>query len=121
MKEEIFGPILPVITFKDFSEAIRLVNRMEKPLVIYYFGHHFSDNFKRLEIETSSGNLISNETMYHLMNADMPFGGVGLSGYGRYHGFEGFKGFSNMKGVMHKPSINVFPYTLGYPPFNKPK
>jgi hypothetical protein len=55
------------------------------------------------------------------MNADMPFGGVGMSGYGRYHGIEGFKAFSNPKGVMHKPPLNVFPYNQIYPPFDKMK
>jgi hypothetical protein len=117
MREEIFGPILPILTFNKFKEAIDIVNKMEKPLVIYYFGPHFSKNFSILEKRTSSGCLISNETMFHLMNSDMPFGGVGLSGYGRYHGYEGYKAFSNIKGVMHKPPINVFPYTSAYPPY----
>ncbi len=59
--------------------------------------------------------------MYQLMNADMPFGGVGMSGYGRYHGIEGFRQFSNSKGVMHKPELNVFPFSVAFPPFTKPK
>jgi acyl-CoA reductase-like NAD-dependent aldehyde dehydrogenase len=100
MKEEIFGPILPVITYSSFSDAIEIIRSLDKPLVIYYFGPHRSDNFQRLEAETSSGTLICNETMIHLGNSNMPFGGVGGSGYGRYHGFEGFKQFSNTKGVM---------------------
>jgi hypothetical protein len=56
--------------------------------------------------------------MYHLANGDMPFGGVGQSGYGRYHGIEGFKQFSNTKGVMHKAPLNVFPYGYAFPPYN---
>ncbi|TNV79354.1 hypothetical protein FGO68_gene3101 [Halteria grandinella] len=121
MKEEIFGPILPILTFNTFDDAIRIINKLDKPLVVYYFGDHFGENFKRLENETSSGALISNETMFHLGNSDMPFGGVGMSGYGRYHGFEGFKQFSNCKGVLHKPPLNMFPYTAGYPPYSKGK
>lgn len=64
MKEEIFGPILPVLTFQKLSEAIEIINSKEKPLVIYYFGPHKGANFKRLELETSSGSLVSNETMH---------------------------------------------------------
>jgi acyl-CoA reductase-like NAD-dependent aldehyde dehydrogenase len=121
MQEEIFGPILPVLTYHSFDEAINTINQLDKPLVIYYFGDHRGANFSRLERETSSGTLISNETMFHLCNSDLPFGGVGMSGYGRYHGFEGFKAFSNCKGVMHKPPLNMFPYDMGYPPYTPMK
>jgi hypothetical protein len=88
-------------------------------LVIYYLGPHYGENFKSLEKQTSSGTLISNETMYQLANGDMPFGGVGQSGYGRYHGIEGFKQFSNTKGVLHKPALNMFPYGTSFPPYTK--
>lgn len=64
MTEEIFGPILPVLTFNSFNEVISILNQKEKPLVIYYFGPHYGENFKALEEKTSSGCLISNETMY---------------------------------------------------------
>jgi aldehyde dehydrogenase (NAD+) len=119
MCEEIFGPILPVLTFRDIKDAVTLINHQEKPLVVYYFGAHFGANFRYLQDHTSSGALISNETMFHLGNSDMPFGGVGMSGYGRYHGFEGFKAFSNCKSVMHKPPLNIFPYNQAYPPYTK--
>lgn len=59
---------------------------------------------------TSSGSLVVNETIYQIMNAYLPFGGVGQSGYGRYHGEEGFKTFSNMKSILIKPSLNCFPF-----------
>jgi aldehyde dehydrogenase (NAD+) len=92
MKEEIFGPILPVLTFDHFSEVIKTINSLDKPLVVYYYSkNQTGENFKLLEEQTSSGALICNESMFHIMNADMPFGGVGMSGYGRYHGIEGFK------------------------------
>ena len=119
MKEEIFGPILPVITFNHFSEVIQTINSLDKPLVIYYYSKkHTGENIKLLEEQTSSGALICNESILQIMNADMPFGGVGMSGYGRYHGIEGFKQFSNTKGVMQKQSLNVFPFNTAYPPYN---
>jgi len=121
MQEEIFGPILPILTFTDFSEAIATVRSLDKPLVVYYCGPHRGSNFKSLENETSSGALVANETMFQLGNSSMPFGGVGGSGYGRYHGFEGFKSFSNCKGVLQKPPLNMFPFTVAYPPYNMPK
>ena len=65
MKEEIFGPILPVITFSHFSEVIKIINSLEKPLVVYYYSkNHTGDNFKLLEEQTSSGALICNESMF---------------------------------------------------------
>jgi acyl-CoA reductase-like NAD-dependent aldehyde dehydrogenase len=85
MQEEIFGPLLPIIT-----------------LVIYYFGTKNGANYKRVEQETSSGALVTNEIIMQDGNLDLPFGGVGQSGYGRYHGYEGFKSFSNMKSMLIK-------------------
>jgi acyl-CoA reductase-like NAD-dependent aldehyde dehydrogenase len=64
MKEEIFGPILPIVSYNNISEAIALIRSLDKPLVIYYCGPHRGENFKRLEIETSSGSLVCNETMF---------------------------------------------------------
>jgi len=92
MKEEIFGPILPVFTFSKIDEAIAFINERDKPLVIYYFGKVLLNANKDLLIKkTSSGGFCMNDTLFHLLNSDLPFGGVGASGYGRYHGFEGFK------------------------------
>ena len=92
MKEEIFGPILPVFTYKNIQEAIDFIHRIDKPLAVYYFGRNSSSNpnMRRLKEETSSGAFLVNDIAIHFLNADTPFGGVGGSGYGRCHGKEGF-------------------------------
>jgi aldehyde dehydrogenase (NAD+) len=110
MKDEIFGPILPVISYQKIEEAIKIIRDNEKPLVIYYFGYPWSCSRNKLEQETSSGALITNEVLFHMANPNLPFGGVGNSGYGKLHGFEGFKSFSNAKSILTKPALNVFPY-----------
>ena len=121
MREEIFGPVLPVISFQRFDEVIAHINKNDKPLAIYYFGHVWSANRTRLERETSSGSLVTNETLFQIANPDLPFGGVGGSGYGRYHGLAGFKAFSNPKTIVTKLPLNVYPYNKVYAPFTKDK
>lgn len=86
MKDEIFGPILPIITYNDIGEAIQMINSKEKPLTLYYFGLIYDKNLFKIMNETSSGSFVTNETLYQNLNPDLPFGGVGYSGYGRYHG-----------------------------------
>lgn len=90
MKEEIFGPILPVFKFSKIEEAIQKINEGDKPLVLYYFGGTFGKNKTKVEKETSSGAYVVNDVLVHLLNPDLPFGGVGMSGYGKYHGKAGF-------------------------------
>ena len=102
MKEEIFGPVLPVFPFKNISEVIKFINERDKPLAVYYFGQAGSLACKRLCAETSSGAFVINEVVAHILNHSMGFGGVGKSGYGRHGGFEGFKNFSNRKGILVK-------------------
>lgn len=100
MQEEIFGPILPIITFNSISEAIKTINDKDKPLAVYYYGRSvFNGNLDRVMEETSSGAFIVNDVMSHLANHAFGFGGVGASGYGRYGGYEGFKQFSNPKSI----------------------
>lgn len=95
MQEEIFGPILPVVTFSDVDEAIRFVNERPKPLALYYFG---KKRGARLVTEaTSSGAICINDTIMQLANRHLPFGGVGNSGYGKYHGKYSFEIFSHLK------------------------
>jgi acyl-CoA reductase-like NAD-dependent aldehyde dehydrogenase len=114
MEEEIFGPVLPVITYKTLNEAITYINSKEKPLAVYFFS---SDKKKQNRVirETSSGACLINDVILHIANNNLPFGGVGESGTGRYHGKESFRAFSNMKAVMKSASIIDIP--IKYPPF----
>tara|TARA_B110000285_G_C14924865_1_gene514486 strand:- start:116 stop:658 length:543 start_codon:yes stop_codon:yes gene_type:complete len=124
MREEVFGPILPVISFKDFDEVIDIhINgkNSEKPLAIYYFGNSNSKNFQRLQNETSSGNLTANDVLHHSLDIELGFGGVGQSGIGRVGGYDGFKNMSNAKSIVTKWQMNVYPYNYVCPPYGKRK
>lgn len=114
MGDEIFGPVLPVIAYTDLNEVIGYINSKEKPLALYIFS---SDRKKqnRLINETSSGACLINDVILHIANNNLPFGGVGNSGMGRYHGKESFRSFSNMKAVMKSSTLIDIP--LKYPPF----
>ena len=99
MQEEIFGPVLPVVTYRSLDEAIEYVNARPRPLALYYFDR----NSKRVEAvlaRTTSGGVTVNDTIFHIAQNDLPFGGVGPSGMGSYHGFDGFLTFSKKKGVF---------------------
>lgn len=119
MKEEIFGPILPVIPYKTIEEAIKFINSKDKPLTLYYMGTANSANQLKIQAETSSGSFVTNETLFQNANPDLPFGGVGASGYGKYHGFEGFRVFSNQKSIFIKKQTKMEPDV--YPPFTPEK
>ncbi|CAD8103165.1 unnamed protein product [Paramecium sonneborni] len=120
MTEEIFGPILPVFTFNDIGKVITFINSRPKPLALYYYGNN-SKNKKLLEQQTSSGAIVHNDSVFHLLNPNLPFGGVGNSGYGAYHGIAGFKGCSHAKPVFNKSTLNIYPFNIRYPPFTKHK
>lgn len=112
MTNEIFGPILPVLAFKTIDDVIKLINDRPKPLALYYFGRVvFNSNKDRLYAETSCGNGAVNECLFQIANSDLPFGGVGNSGYGKYHGLAGFRALSNSKALLIKPALNFYPYT----------
>jgi coniferyl-aldehyde dehydrogenase len=106
MQEEIFGPILPIVTYQKLDEAIDYVNDHPRPLALYYFGHDKA-SIDRVLSETVSGGVSVNETLIHLAQDDLPFGGVGPSGMGHYHGREGFEAFTKMKPVFHQSRINT--------------
>ena len=98
MQEEIFGPLLPIKEFTDINETISYVNKNDKPLGLYYFGSDQSEESHVLN-RTSSGGVTVNDVLGHIQQEDIPFGGVGPSGTGSYHGEEGFKNFSNPRAV----------------------
>ncbi len=113
MQEEIFGPILPAMTFKDIEEVITFVNSREKPLAFYYFGS--TDKGWKVINRTTSGGACLNDVIMHISNSNMPFGGVGNSGMGRYHGKESFLAFSNRRSVLN--SVTTIDNPIKYPPF----
>ncbi|MDV6315799.1 aldehyde dehydrogenase family protein [Idiomarina sp. HP20-50] len=118
MKEEIFGPILPVLTIKSAADAIEKIHMHPKPLALYVF----SNNQRLLDLFTqkvSAGNVCYNDTLMFMLNDELPFGGVGHSGMGRYHGKWGFDTLSHLKPVM-KRSFR-FDVALRYPPYSKLK
>jgi coniferyl-aldehyde dehydrogenase len=99
MQEEIFGPLLPIVTYRDLDEAIAFVNARPRPLALYYFGSSATDR-TRVLTRTISGGVTINGTLLHYVQDDLPFGGVGASGFGAYHGIEGFRAFSHAKAVF---------------------
>ncbi len=118
MQDEIFGPILPVLTSDDLDKAVEEVRRRPKPLALYVF----TDNKgvrEKVFSKISFGGGVQNETVMHLANHNLPFGGVGSSGQGNYHGFYGFKTFSHEKALMTKPLW--FEPPVKYPPYTKTK
>jgi aldehyde dehydrogenase (NAD+) len=118
MREEIFGPVLPVLKVKDVAEAIRFVNEREKPLALYVFSNDERVQQDVLE-RTSSGGACVNGTIMHLANPELPFGGVGPSGMGAYHGRHSFETFSHRKSVLRR-KLKRDPKFL-YPPYGSLK
>ena len=102
MQDEIFGPLLPIRTYKHVDEAIAYINSKPRPLAAYYFGQDKAEE-QRFLTRTTSGGACVNDVMFHMLQKDLPFGGVGPSGMGAYHGIEGFKTFSHAKGVYRQP------------------
>ena len=118
MDDEIFGPILPVLTVGDVDEAIRFVNDREKPLALYAFSQS-DDVLDHVVANTSAGGVTLNHAVLHLAVPDLPFGGVGASGMGAYHGKAGFDTFTHHKPVLDKPT-RPDP-SLMYPPYTSTK
>jgi coniferyl-aldehyde dehydrogenase len=99
MQDEIFGPVLPIVAYRDIDQAIAYVNRRPRPLALYYFGKR-GENRNKVLARTTSGNVTINDTLLHYVQDALPFGGVGASGIGAYHGVEGFRSLSHAKGVF---------------------
>ncbi len=106
MQEEIFGPVLPVKTYKAIDEAIDYVNAHDRPLGLYYFGENAAER-ETVLTRTISGGVTVNDVVFHVSMEDLPFGGVGPSGMGSYHGIEGFREFSHARSVYTQPKIDV--------------
>ena len=118
MQEEIFGPLLPVRTYKEYREAINYVNSNPRPLGLYYFGHDAAEEAFTLT-RTTSGGVTLNDVIMHITQEDLPFGGVGPSGMGSYHGFDGFKTFSHAKAIYKQSNKNIADMVGLKPPFGK--
>lgn len=116
MQEEIFGPVLPLRRCADVDEAIAYVNARPRPLALYYFGPPGSARDEVLR-RTTSGNVTINNTLMHYAQDDLPFGGIGASGIGAYHGIEGFRALSHAKGVFVQGRRNLS--NLLRPPFGR--
>lgn len=118
MQQEIFGPVLPILTYKSEEEAIKFVNDRPKPLAMYVFSKDKAMTSNVLNL-TSAGNVCINDGMMFMTNQDLPFGGVGTSGMGSYCGKAGFDTFSHLKAVMERSlALDV---DIRYPPFNEKK
>ncbi|MDN7140507.1 coniferyl aldehyde dehydrogenase [Pseudomonas sp. JQ170] len=116
MQDEIFGPLLPLVPYDSLDEALAYINQRQRPLALYYFGYDRAEQQKVLE-NTHSGGACLNDTLLHVAQDDLPFGGVGPSGMGHYHGHEGFLTFSKAKAVFAKQRFNAA--RLIYPPYGK--
>jgi aldehyde dehydrogenase (NAD+) len=116
MKEEIFGPILPILTFKNLEEAMEIVRKMPDPLSLYIYSKS-KKNIQRIEENLSYGGGVINGGLIHLANPKLPFGGVGRSGFGNYHGKFGFDTFSHQKAMMFNSFWPDIPFR--YAPFGK--
>ena len=118
MEEELFGPLLPIRTYRNFRETIDYINSKPRPLAAYYFGEDAQEesDFVRL---TTSGGVCINDVVMHVAQEELPFGGVGPSGMGAYHGFKGFQTFSHAKSVYRQSGINIAKLAGMLPPYGK--
>jgi coniferyl-aldehyde dehydrogenase len=118
MQEEIFGPILPVMTYESIDEAIDYVNAHDRPLGLYYFGRDKAEE-ERVLSRTISGGVTVNDVVFHNAMDDLPFGGIGPSGMGNYHGIDGFRTFSHARAVYRQTGIDVLKLAGMSPPYGK--
>jgi coniferyl-aldehyde dehydrogenase len=118
MQEEIFGPVLPVMTYRSVDEAIAYVNAHDRPLGLYYFGDDAAEESKVLT-QTTSGGVTVNDVIFHVAMEDLPFGGVGPSGMGSYHGVDGFREFSHRKAIYRQLKKDLGPMKMLRPPYGE--
>jgi coniferyl-aldehyde dehydrogenase len=118
MQEEIFGPVLPLQPCEHIDEAIVAINRRPKPLALYYFGNDRREERALLD-RTSSGGVTVNDVALHFLAQELPFGGVGASGMGEYHGWHGFRRFSHARAIFHQPRWDVAGLVGLRPPYRR--
>jgi coniferyl-aldehyde dehydrogenase len=118
MQEEIFGPVMPVKTYKAVDEAVEYINAHDRPLGLYYFGADDTEKDRVLN-HTTSGGVSVNDVIMHVAQEELPFGGVGPSGMGSYHGYDGFKEFSHRKAVYTQLKKDIPQLVQMRPPFGK--
>ncbi len=118
-REEVFGPVMSVFVYKNASEAVQFIKQNPDPLALYVFSHH-SDEVNYYTNRVSAGNVAVNDVLLQYLQNDLPFGGVGNSGSGKYHGKEGFRAFSNSQGVFTQSGPGNFTgLKLLYPPYGR--
>ncbi len=116
MQDEIFGPILPVKSYSDTSQAVEYINSHPRPLGLYYFGEDRGEKDRVLN-STTSGGVTVNDVLFHVAQEDLPFGGVGPSGMGSYHGYDGFREFSHAKSVYTQTGNEIL--AMMRPPYGE--
>jgi coniferyl-aldehyde dehydrogenase len=114
LKEEIFGPLWPILTYSTLDEALEYVRQRPRPLALYYFDYN-QKNIDYVLTQSHAGGVCLNDSIIHVAQEDLPFGGVGASGMGQYHGYEGFLTFSKAKPVFYRPRFNSLQFL--YPPY----
>ncbi|TPE62711.1 coniferyl aldehyde dehydrogenase [Sandaracinobacter neustonicus] len=118
MQEEIFGPVLPIKSYKGIDEAIDYVNRRDRPLGLYWFGTDGAEERTVLD-RTVSGGVTVNDVIFHVAAEDLPFGGIGPAGMGNYHGHDGFKEFSHPKSIYRQPKMDLAGLAGFKPPYGE--
>ena len=116
MNEEIFGPILPIIEYDTFNEAINKINKIDSPLAAYIFSNK-KININQFINDTQSGGVCINDISLHLIHEKLPFGGIGKSGIGRYHGKFGFDELSNLRPIVR--NLEKSPLKMLHPPYSE--
>jgi aldehyde dehydrogenase (NAD+) len=114
MSEEIFGPVLPILTVHGTEEACEYIRQRDKPLAFYVFAQDQAA-VERILGATTAGGTVVNDSILHFGNPYLPFGGVGASGQGNYHGQHGFRTFSHARGVLERGALTAVP--MFYPPY----
>ncbi len=117
MSDEIFGPILPIIKVRSTDECIRIIQTMDRPLALYVFSKN-QNMIDKITTTVTSGGVVVNDCLYHFGNHFVPFGGVGPSGMGGYHGKFSFEAFSHRRTIMRRDDHMIFDVPLRYPPYS---